>query len=196
MLFRGVGGSWSPHTPYVDELLNERLSRRGYVGSRAKPSVFGSTSKGHAFEYAREQKDEFLCVLEPQAGAVISWAPRVRDLIITFEKHLNSLRFRRVDVVNGVKVGELLADMAGSCDIADTYLSLGRMRRELGALADLFFDDIPIVEYRISHPGALDELLDGHNGEVWLTGPCIIKSYDPAHHPEFSWITPTPPTLR
>jgi len=177
-------------------MLDQRLSVRGYLGKRVGLSVFGSTSKGHAFEYAREEKEEFLRILEPQAGSVISWAPRVRDLILAFEDHINSLRWNGVDAVNGVNVGELLVDMAGSCDIADTYLSMGRMRKELGALADVFFDEISIVEHRINDPGALSELLQGHNGEVWLTGPFVVKKFDPLVHSEFPWIGSTAPTLR
>lgn len=75
-------------------------------------------------------------------------------------------------------------------------LSQGRKRREFGVLADIFFDDLRIAEHEIIRPGALDELLDGHNGEVWLTGPYEMHVYDPDVHIEFPWISTRRPTLR
>lgn len=196
MLFRGIGGYWSPHAPDVEALISDRLAVRGHAGvRRVGRCLFGSTSKSHALEYAKDECEDALHVLEPQIGTVISWAPNVRDMIITFEQHLSDLRYRKVEKLDDVRVGALIRDIAGCSSIANTYLAYGRQKRALTAIVDHFLNKIEIKEFEVLRSRPLDQLLDGHNGEVWITGPCFVKPYDPTVHQEFEWIASAAPSM-
>jgi hypothetical protein len=179
MLYMGTGGSFSPHTPLIDAMMGKRLQARGFAGTRDETiCLYGSLSKDHALEYARDEQESYLKILEPQAGAVVSWVPGSRDLLLRFSTHLGELRWRGVDRHNGVKFGSLVRDISGDVDIAETYLRLGRQKRAIAAILDHFLDGIEVCEHRVDGTQDLADVLSGHTGEIWITGPCLVSAYE------------------
>ena len=183
MLYMGVGGDWSPDCPLIDVLISERLKARGFAGTRdEKICLYGSTIKGQALDYARNGEESHLKVLEPQPGCVVSWVPSMKDMLLNFGTHLNELRYDRVPQYRGLKFGALIRDIAGDLDIAETCLRYGRQKRAISAMIDGFLDPLEIREHALEHDTELEELLDGHLGEVWVTGQCLIHDFDPFVH--------------
>ena len=180
MIFMGVGGDWYPHAPKIDALLSNRLAIRGFLGTReAGKCLFGSASKDQALQYTRDGSDDDLRVLRPERDAVISWVPNMTDMILEFERHLGNLRYGSGCFYNGVKFATLAKDIAGDIGIAETYLRLNRQRRALAAMADSFLDQYELEERRLGDDDDVTALLDGHIGEVWITGPCRVVKYEP-----------------
>jgi hypothetical protein len=183
MIYMGDGGHWAPHTPLLDALIGERLQARGFSGTRdERKCLFGAMTKKQAIDYARNGDPEFLKVLEPQAGSVVSWVPQQADMILQFGSHLSDLCWRGVYAHNGVKFEALMRDIQGDLDIAETYLRMGRQKKKLGAMVDHYLVDLNIVEHAVQDGDDLVSILDGHTGEVWITGPCLIHKFDPSIH--------------
>lgn len=178
MIFKGTGGSFAPDTPRVDALMGKRLQARGFAGTRDKSiCLYGSTSKEHALEYARNGDEAHLKALYPQPGSIVSWVDGSRDLLLHFASHLSDMYWGGIYHYKGINFGSLVRDMAGTVDIAETYLSMGRQKRAIGAMIDLFLDDIEVRELLVDDLEALTDILSGHDGEVWITGPCMVKDF-------------------
>jgi hypothetical protein len=79
----------------------------------------------------------------------------------------------------GVDFGALVKDSQGDIQIIETYLSMGRLRRQIGAIIDSFLDQVEVVEVVVEADTDFAALLEGHKGEVWLTGPCLVRAYVP-----------------
>jgi hypothetical protein len=183
MIYMGLGGSWSPDCPLIDVMIGQRLQARGFAGTRdEKICLYGSTSKEQALEYARNGDEAHLKVLELQPGCVVSWVPSMRDMLLNFGTHLAELHWHGTTQYRGVKFGALVRDIAGDIDIAETYLRYGRQKRAIGAMIDSFLDLLMIMEHVVDETTDLDELLDGHVGEVWVTGHCLVHDFDPVFH--------------
>jgi hypothetical protein len=176
MLYRGEGTTHSyPHSPLTDGLLSSALAAAGHLGSRAPGAcTWGSTSIEQASEYTRGGTADGLLVLEPLEGAVVSWSPGRTDLLLDFQSYLNELRWDWEGTApswmpRGARA--LVRDIAGDVGIVDTYLHLGRQGKNLAAVAKAFVSTIEVRESRIGAGDDLMDLLDGHVGEVWITGP-------------------------
>jgi hypothetical protein len=183
MLYMGVGGDWSPDCPLIDILISQRLQARGFVGTRdEKICLYGSTIKEQALDYARDGAETHLKVLEPQVGCVISWVPTMKDMLLNFGTHLHDLRYDDTPQYRGVKFGALVRDIAGDLDIAETYLRLGRQKRAIGAMIDSFLEPLEIREQCLDHDIDIEALLEFHQGEVWITGRCLVHDFDPLLH--------------
>jgi hypothetical protein len=180
MIFMGTGGDFAPYTPHIDALMGLRLRARGFRGTRDESvCLYGSLSRDHALEYARDEKEEFLRILSPQPGAVVSWAPGIHDLILKFEDHLRKAYWGRQFSYGGLRFESLARDVAGDINIAETYLALGRQKKAIGAMIDMFLDEVHILEHVFIDNEALHAALAEHNGEVWITGPCLVSNYVP-----------------
>jgi hypothetical protein len=190
MIFRGVGGDVHPNVPEIDKLLSERLLKRGYKGNRnPRESVFGSTLLEQARDYTGGQ-DARLFVVEPRAGALVTWIEGVGDMVLSLESHIRSMYWNRVERYNGRAIYSLIRDIAGDIGTVETYLSLKRQRASIAVIMDSYLDGINIKEVSLKTDTDYKEVLEGHVGEVWVTGPCKIAPYVPELHMEFDWATP------
>lgn len=179
MIYMGTGGYFAPHTPCIDALMGKRLQARGFLGTRDESvCLYGSRSIAHALEYARDEKEEHLRILEPQPGSVVSWAAGVRDLLLKFEIHLRDIRWERKFSYKGIRFETLGRDIAGDIGVAETYLAQGRQKKPIGAMIDMFLDEVEIIEHRVVDEGGLMEAIGDHQGELWITGPCLVHPYD------------------
>lgn len=180
MIYMGTGGSYSPNTPRIDALMGQRLQARGFEGTRDETiCLYGSLSKDHALEYARDEHESYLKILEPQAGAVVSWSPGSRDLLLKFENQLREMHWRGRFSYKGIRFESLVRDIAGDVDIAETYLSFGRQKKAIAAMLDMFLDDVVVVEHKVTDAAGLSLALGDHQGELWITGPCLVSAYEP-----------------
>jgi hypothetical protein len=188
----GVGGSWSPDCPLIDVVISQRLKVRGFLGTRDdKICLYASTEKKQALDYARGGSEAYLKVLEPQIGTVLSWVPNMGDMLLNFESHLRGLHWEGVSQYRGVKFGPLVRDIAGDIDIAETYLRYGRQKRAIGAMIDSFLEPLEVREHVVDADTDIDEIIEGHIGELWITGACFVHDYDPLVHQPRPSITPT-----
>ena len=180
MIYRGEGGDYSPYTPKIDELISTVLKQRGYKGSRSrKKAHFGSTSKEQAIEYTANKKEGELKVLLPQKEAVVSWAPGTIDMILSFSSFLRNSTFNEDYWHQGMNCEALMIDIAGDVGVAETYLSLGRQKNKIGRIINNYLSTIEIKEETVQDPHEIEKFMEGHNGEVWITGDCRSYRYQP-----------------
>lgn len=181
MIYMGIGGDFAPHTPYLDALIGHRLQARGFLGTRDESiCLYGAMSKHHALEYALDNDEAHLRVLQPEAGTVVSWGYNVHDLLLDFESHLRDMHWNEVYRYRDIRFESLVRDIAGDVNIAETYVRLGRQKRAIGGMIDLFLDDLEILEHTVVDEAGLKEALGAHTGELWITGPCVVHSYEPS----------------
>lgn len=187
MIYMGTGGDYWPNTPRIDALMGQRLRARGFEGTRDETiCLYGTRSKKHALEYARDEHESHLRILTPQAGSVVSWSPGARDLLLRFENHLRDMHWGRRFSYKGQRFETLVRDIAGDVNVAETYLSYVRQKKAIGAMLDMFLDDITIVEHKVVDDVGLFDALGEHQGELWITGPCLVTAFepDPTHEQE------------
>lgn len=181
MIYMGVGGSYWPDSPRIDKLIGDRLRARGFKGTRDETvCLYGTRSFEHALEYARNEDIAHLRVLAPQSGAVVSWSPGSRDLLLRFARHLRDVHIYGRFSYKGIGFESLARDIAGDVDIAETYLSYGRQRRKIAAMVDMFLDEVELREHTVTDEDDLFAALGEHEGELWITGPCEVLSYEPS----------------
>lgn len=180
MIYMGTGADYWPKTPRIDALMGERLRARGFEGTRDQAvCLYGTRSKKHALEYARDEHESHLRILMPQAGSVVSWSPGARDLLLCFENHLRDMHWGRLFSYKGQRFETLVRDIAGDVNVAETYLSFGRQKKAIGAMLDMFLDEIDIMEHKVVDEAGLFEALADHQGEIWITGPCLVIPFEP-----------------
>jgi hypothetical protein len=181
MIYMGQGGDYWPNSPRIEALMGDRLRARGYEGTRdMSVCLYGTRSKEHALEYARDEDEAHLRTLRPQPGSVVSWSPGAKDLLLRFENHLRDMHWYQRFSYKGMRFESLVRDIAGDVGIAETYLSLGRQKKALGAMIDMFLDEIEIIEHKVVDEAGLAAALGDHQGEIWITGPCFIDPYEPS----------------
>lgn len=171
MLYRGKGGNFAPDVPLVDAQLGKGLLRMGFFGDRAPgKAVFATPDPEHAMEYAGDGGE--MLAVEPLPGARVTWAAGVGDLVVNLESWMR----RRSGGGLSRQAELLLADVQGDSSTLETYLALGRQRRAIAEIVDSFVADLDVREVD-ARPGWEDSL-EGHRGEVWITGPCWIESFN------------------
>lgn len=184
MLYRGTGTDRpAPDTPTLDAYLSRWMRQLGHRGSREPGScIWASTSLEQALDYAGQREGGFLYEVEPLRGAVIGWAPDCADMILSFEAWLRSAYDNGL---SGMPSGcrSFLMDVAGDVVIFDQYLNLGRQRRLTDWLVSTWLDDMDIKDFEIQELEDVHSSLDGHRGEVWISGPCRLT---PMHRPDLS----------
>ncbi|NTF17730.1 hypothetical protein G6L37_04905 [Agrobacterium rubi] len=186
MIYMGVGGDYWPDTPRIDAVMGSRLRARGFEGTRDEAiCLYGTRSKLHALEYARDEHENHLRTLLPQPGSVVSWSPGSRDLLLRFENHLRDMHWSGRFSYKGLRFETLVRDIAGDLSVAETYLSYGRQKRAIGAMLDMFLDEVEIVEHKVADEKGLFAALGDHEGELWITGPCLVTAYAPASTEDF-----------
>ncbi len=189
MIFRGVGGDWHPHVPHLDKLMTDRLKLRGFKGSREiGKSHFGSTILDQALSFTTNDDFGKIRVLVPENGSTVGWTEGVVDAVISFQMHLRDLFWNRVERYNGIVFRSLVVDIAGDINTLETYLHLNRQRRAISAIVDKYLDEHTVREVVINSEQSLESILEGHKGEVWITGPCRVEAYDANLHAEFPWL--------
>jgi hypothetical protein len=187
MIYMGTGGDFAPHTPRIDALMGKRLQARGFLGTRDEAvCLYGSRSMDQALEYARDEKEEHLRILTPRAGSVVSWASGVKDLLLMFELHLRDIHWNRRFSYKGIKFETLARDISGDISVAETYLSYGRQKKAIGAMIDMFLDEVDIIEHKVCDEAGLMDAIGEHRGELWITGPCLVTAYEPRPHHELA----------
>jgi hypothetical protein len=187
MIYMGTGGDFAPHTPRIDALMGQRLQARGFLGTRDESvCLYGTSSMTQALEYARDEKEEHLRILSPQVGSVVSWASGVKDLLLMFELHLWEIHWGGRFSYNGIRFETLARDIAGDISIAETYLSYGRQKKAIGAMIDMFLDEVEIIEHKVINEADLADAIGDHQGEFWITGPCLVSAYEPHPHYELA----------
>ena len=179
MIYMGTGGDFAPHTPRIDALMGQRLRARGFLGTRDEAvCLYGTRSMAQALEYARDEKQEYLKILSPQAGSVVSWASGITDLLLMFELHLQEIHWGGRFSYKGVRFETLARDIAGDVSIAETYLFHGRQKKAIGAMIDMLLDEVDIIEHKVTDEASLMDAIGDHQGELWITGPCLVTAYE------------------
>ena len=178
MIYKGEGGSWSPNVPLVEAMISNRLKDRGFAGSRERDkSIFGSIQKKQALGYTKSGSDEELKVVLPQVSSVVSWSPSVVDMVLDLGTYLSKSRWDGPYNYKGKDFRAIMLDIAGDIGVMETYLSLGRQKNKIGLIIDGYLDTIEIKEIVVKENVDLMEVLEGHTGEVWVTGVCILRDY-------------------
>lgn len=171
MLYRGTGAVFSPYAPHIDAALGAGFRRKGFFGDRAPgKGTFASTDIDSAMQYVGD--DGGLFVVEPLAGAHLTWVKGVADLVLSMESWMRWESHGRLSR----QARSLLADVSGDSAILDTYLALRRQRRAVAEIVDAFLAKLDIREILIDRRTDLAECLGSHRGEVWVTGPLRLES--------------------
>lgn len=170
-LYRGFGGNWSPHADYVDDLMTKRMAARGFLGKRTgEGSLHVSPSFVQALDYAKDGRDTHVQVVTPSIGSTVTWVPGMADMLLSFGIFTKDLYW------SGYR-SDLLQDAQGDLDLLDTYLSMGRQKKAIGAFIDMFLDTLSPKEITIEAETDLWAALGEHTGEVWITGPCVCEAF-------------------
>lgn len=173
-IYRGVntGPTHAPHCPLTDALMGERLVAKGFAGLRKeRQTLFATTNRKVAFDYACE-KPEHLFVLRPLKGSHITWLECGGDMLYDLAEALDEMRYDVRWEERGGRAFEILEDMNGDVDLFETYLSFGSVNDYMTTIMDVFLSLAAIREFEVKENGVLPADLDGHNGEVWINGPC------------------------
>lgn len=175
----GVAGSF---TPEVEKLIGLKLRERGFVGDQKKSDIlYGSTDQEQALSRAKGNSEEFLKVLDPQEGAIVTWMPSEPDILLGFRRHAREMHERGVSRYKQIHIGTIVHDIAGDMDVMETYLHLGRQKRVIGAMIDDFLDKAEIRQHVVVESGDYVDALSGHEGEIWISGPCLVTDF---RHPD------------
>lgn len=175
MFYRGEGATFSPYVPAVDEALGRGLKRLGFKGARRKgESVFAAVEMDQARKYLDEEERGRLYAVEPLPGATVTWVEGTKDLVLDFGawlRHASSYHaFPR-------RVVDFLNDVQGDVHVFDIYVQLKRQRTAVDMVVDAFLSELKIQEVEIIDGAGLS--IEGHDGEVWITGPCRIEEIAP-----------------
>ncbi|MFC5505526.1 hypothetical protein [Bosea massiliensis] len=165
MLYQGTGSNHSPHVPCTELVLSKALSKRGFHGRRYS-CEWATTVLEQAQGYTGGSRG-FLSVISPLPSAYVTWAAGVADMILDFEAWLRQAYVWEDDRIRGQST---LRDVQGSIDVFEVYASRPSGRFAIEA-AHAYLADRTIHEALIDETVSLSEILDGHQGEVWITGP-------------------------
>jgi len=185
-IFMGVGADYSPDTNLLDALITKRLQERGFTGSRDMDHcLYGSLSKGQAIRYARNESEEYLRLLIPEEGAVVTYAVGISDLILDFDGFCRELYWSGLTA--GQAWAEVLQDSMGHVETLETYLGLDAEIPGITAMVDHYLEGIEIRDIVLGQDDSLASFLEGHDGEIWITGPCKIleAGIEPVAGPDF-----------
>lgn len=178
LMFRGVGGDWSPHADLVDDLMTRRMRARGFKGKRTgKRSIHVSTSLDQASGYSGTSGKMFS--VRPLTGAVITWVPQMADMLLSFQSFARRMTWES-------SCGPILRDAMGDVEILDTYLSMGRGKAEISRAIDSFLNelDAPPTEFVVGQDDDVWERIGAHEGEIWITGPVELLEYEREPEPD------------
>ena len=172
MLYRGTGGDFAPNVPLLDAALGKGLMRLGFRGDRAPgKGMFATASMEMAQGYVGVKGE--LVTVDPLPGARVTWVAGVNDLVTRMGTWL---RWARPDDLSK-GAASLLSDVSGDVCVLDTYLSMGRQRKAIAEIVDAFLAGFEVREFVVDGETDVLEMLGGHVGEVWITGPCLIESF-------------------
>ena len=168
-LYTGTGGSWSPHVPHLDALIDARLHKRAIKGRRTGPSSRHASPRQHqAQNYARGGSLEHVFRLSWEKGTLLTFIPHAADAILLLESHCTDLFWSGHSC-------PYLQDAQGDINTLETYLSLKRGRAAISRHIDSFLDSLATpCEHVLAPDTDPRDLLDGHSGEVWLTGKTTL----------------------
>lgn len=177
MLYRGIGsGNFWPNVPLLDLELDKGIARRGFSGSRARArGVFTSTLIEQAKEYAETEADLFEAI--PLPGSIVTFIDGSKDLVLEFETWL---RWRSCSAEDTRSMRSFLSDVQSDIGIVEAYLGFNRQTRNVDSLVDEFLKSKQIRECFVAEEINIAAFLNGHEGEVWITGPVALeKHYQP-----------------
>lgn len=176
MLYRGVGAPHSPNVPFFDIELEKGLARLGFNGKRRKGgSVFASTDLSQASDYALTDEDLF--VVEPKSGSYVTFVKDVKDLVLDFQIYLREVYASEIPRANR-STASLLADVQGDISIIETYLYLGRQKKNIALIVDAYLSMLEIKEIKLERRSDIEDFLRNHDGEVCITGDCDYTPYE------------------
>ena len=174
MFYRGQGTDFSPDVPFVDQALSQGLARMGFTGSRKKgEGIFAAVRESHARGYAGEAGEGMFSVV-PLPGATVTWVEGSTDLVLEFGAWLRSAAY---DVQFAGRIRPFLRDVQGDVNVFDTYISLKRQAKAVAAVVDAFLSELDVREVAVEDGRELS--IGGHDGEVWITGPCALEPIVP-----------------
>lgn len=169
MLYRGVGATFSPYVPGVDSALSAGLKRAGMAGNRKK-AVFTAVTLEQALDYSGDSGECFQ--VSPKEGAIVSWVEGCADLVLLFQDYIRD-RYHR----NTHQQSRLLSDVAGDASILEVYIQRGRCKKTITRTVDQFISQLTPREIVFSDHDHLMKTLNGHDGEVWITGKVDMTPY-------------------
>jgi hypothetical protein len=44
-------------------------------------------------------------------------------------------------------------------------------------MIDMLLDEVDIIEHKVSDEAGLMDAIGDHQGELWITGPCLVTAY-------------------
>lgn len=165
MLYQGSGSNHSPHVPCTEFVLSKALSERGFYGRRHS-CEWATTVLKQAQEYTGGTRG-FVSPITPLPEAYVSWAEGVADMILDFESWLRQAPHRND---RRIRSQATLRDVQGSIDVFEIYASRSAKGFTIEA-ARAYLADRCIREALIAPKMDLADILAGHRGEVWITGP-------------------------
>jgi len=172
-LYRGIGGSFHPHAPNIGAMIIGKAT--GLPRAAARTVVFASTDIEQAADYAKDADPAYMRLVLPEDDAVINWIPGVRDMTLNFENFLFDLLHSGTTRYHGISFAHVLQDSAGDVMILEQYLSMGRQKRAIGSLVELWLADKSVQQDRFSLEDGRKSSLAEHNGEVWISGRYTLQ---------------------
>jgi hypothetical protein len=175
-LWKGLGAGFSPDPVLVDDLLGKRIRKLGHKGSRTRGKcTFASASRDQAEDYA--DGPESLVQVQPDIGAVMTWSPDAGDLILDFESFLRREQWDDMAWASQ-RARDIIIDVAGCVATFEQYIRIFPRSRALPQIVDEFLGRISVREITFLSLDQLSDALEDHDGEVWITGPCILMRED------------------
>lgn len=177
-LWKGLCTGFSPDPVRTDTLIGKRIAKLGFRGTRQRGKcTFASTSRDQAHGYCDDVSG--LHIVEPEPGAIVTWAHNVSDLVLQFEDFLRLACYDDTEWA-GPTATDLLFDIQGCVHTFEDYLAMKSSTRSLNKIVDRFVANLDVREHVFETMDALTQELGSHDGEVWVTGKCRLIEVEPA----------------
>lgn len=177
-LWKGLCTGFSPDPRRIDDLIGKRLRKSGLKGTRTRGKcTFASTSRDQAENYADSPAD--LVNVLPSPGSFVAWSPDAGDLVLSFQNFLGRERWRDASWASPA-ARDIIMDVMG-CVITFEHYLMDRIEPEVTTeIVDYWLQEISVRECIYVSPEQLTRHLDGHMGEVWVTGGCKLVPLSPS----------------
>lgn len=177
-LWKGLCQNFSPDPVFLDNLIGKRLRKAGLKGSRTRGScTFASTDFDQAKSYS-DTPDQLVTV-QPHPGSIITWSPDSGDLVLSFESFLFREKWGDLDWAKPTAY-EIMRDVQGCSSTFEQYVREFPRSRALNQIVDYWLDEISVREITYRNRSQMTDGLDGHAGEVWITGGCTLVPQAPS----------------
>lgn len=176
-IWTGTGADFSPDPVLLDTLIGKRLQARGFKGSRdIKKCLFATTDYEQALHYARDDRPDHVFTVEIMPGATVSWGIGASDFLFRLEDLYRDNFWNGEFTHHGKNCSTLMRDCGSEFSYLDVYLRHRRQKVAITHIVDSLLDRVEVKETVFTCQEALRHALDGHSGEIWVTGPHKLKA--------------------